>query len=97
MGYLANTLHENQSFVDEWARLSTSLIDAQLFKSAFEDAQKSNAALVESSETPAATSEAPAAAVAPASTSGEVHGDKVSAECLERGRGLNGVHMLISY
>lgn len=43
--------------------------DAQLFKTAFEDAQKANAAL------PASAAAEPAA---PASTSEEVHGDKVS-------------------
>lgn len=48
-------------------------IDAQLFKSAFEDAQKSNA------ELPASSAAAPAATETAASSS-EVHGDKVSQE-----------------
>lgn len=58
-------------------------IDAQLFKTAFEDAQKSNAAIpASSSEAPAASSEtAPAAtsseAPAAAASTSEVHGDQV--------------------
>lgn len=55
--------------LNEMFSLST---DAQLFKAAFEDSQKSNAALGTSSD--ASASAAPATS---ASTTGEVHGDQV--------------------